>query len=258
MADIVVSVDHLVKKFPITPIKKIGVRQLWEFRKNPKSFVALRDVSIDVYKGEVIGLIGLNGSGKTTLSRIIAGISYPTRGSVTVNGSVSMLSTRSGLNSKLTGRENIFYKCLLLGFSYKYIKSIENSIIEFAELEDFIDQPMDHYSSGMQARLGFSISIHINPDILIIDEALAVGDSSFMEKCYNWIAEYQRNGNSIIYVSHSIAQVEAICNRVLWLHSGNVVGYKPTQEIIEPYNQFIRKYTKMSKEEKRRCHPSLE
>ena len=257
MREVVVACKDVFKQYPIIPPKGTGLKQLFSFRKNASSFTALSGISMEIYQGEVVGFIGLNGSGKSTLSRIIAGITYPSSGTIEVKGTVSMLSTKSGLNNYLTGRENIYYKCLLLGFDNKHIKSIENKIIEFAELEEFIDQPLENYSSGMQARLGFAISIHICPDILIVDEALSVGDSSFMEKCLSWMTQYRENGNSIIYVSHSISQMQEFCDRVLWLHNGRCIGLDTAQRLIPPYNSFAKAYTKMSKEEKKACQPHL-
>ena len=257
MSEVIVSCKDIYKQYPILPPKGVGLKQLLSTKKNASTFTALCGINMELLKGEVIGFIGLNGSGKSTLSRIIAGISYPSSGTVNVKGTVSMLSTRSGMNNYLTGRENIYYKCLLLGFDYKHIKSIENKIIEFAELEEFIDQPLENYSSGMQARLGFAISIHICPDILIVDEALSVGDSSFMEKCLAWMDQYRASGNSIIYVSHSVAQMQDFCDRILWLHNGKCVGFDTAQRLVPSYNTFAKAYTKMSKEEKKACQPRL-
>lgn len=203
---------------------------------------ALHDISIQIKPGEVIGLVGLNGSGKTTLSRIIAGLSKPTSGKVTVNGTVGMLAANAGLNGALTGRENIYYKCLLLGFSLKQITEMEDSIIAFAELEKFIDQPLKTFSSGMRSRLGFAVCTHTNPDILIVDEALAVGDQSFMDKCVAWMHAFIAQGHSVIFVSHSTNQMKGLCDRVMWLHQGECVGLGTVEEILPSYQDFAKEY----------------
>lgn len=211
-------------------------------RGNTKVHAALKNISISIAPGEVIGLVGLNGSGKTTLSRIIAGITQATAGEVQVNGTVGMLSPRTGLNGTLTGRENIYYKCLLLGFSMEQIREMEASIIAFAELEEFIDQPLKRYSSGMGSRLGFAICAHTDPDILIVDEALAVGDQSYMDKCIQWINEYRQRGRCVIFVSHTVTQMKNLCDRVMWLHKGECVGIGTPEEILPSYQAFAKEY----------------
>lgn len=218
---------------------------------------ALQDISLSVYPGEVIGLVGLNGSGKTTLTRIIAGIMAPTEGRAIVKGSVGMLTPRSGMMPALTGRENIRYKCLLLGFSMKQILEMESSIIDFAELEECIDLPVKGYSSGMVSRLGFAICAHTEPDILIVDEALAVGDQSYMDKCISWIHQFKKAGHCVLFVSHSVNQMYGLCDRVLWLHKGQCVGYAETEKILPSYVLFAKEYSKI-KNDPNAAFPSLE
>lgn len=207
-----------------------------------RKLYALRNVSISIAAGENIGFVGLNGSGKTTLSRIIAGVMKPSTGTVKVQGTVGMLSPRTGLNGALTGRENIYYKCLLLGFTMCEIQKMENSIISFAELEEFIDQPLKRYSSGMASRLGFAICAHTEPDILIVDESLAVGDQSYMEKCMQWINDYKSKGHCVIFVSHTVSQMRGFCDRVMWLHKGDCVGIGTPDEILPSYQTFAKEY----------------
>lgn len=239
-----IQCEHVEKTFRLRPSHAFSFRNGRQAEK-PLVHQALHDISISVKPGEVIGLVGLNGSGKTTLSRVIAGLSKPTGGKVTVNGTVGMLAATAGLTGSLTGRENIYYKCLLLGFSTKQVKAMEDSIIAFAELEKFIDQPLKTFSSGMRSRLGFAVCAHTNPDILIVDEALAVGDQSFMDKCVAWMHGFIAQGHSVIFVSHSTNQMKGLCDRVMWLHQGECVGLGTTEEILPAYQDFAKEYNKI-------------
>lgn len=220
----------------------------------PKSygedFYALTDVSFEIEQGDAVGFIGINGSGKSTLSSIIAGIVPPTSGELIVNGETSLIAVSAGLKGDLTGRDNIELKCLMLGFTKHQIKELEPKIIEFAELEKFIDQPVKSYSSGMKSRLGFAISIHVNPDILIIDEALSVGDKAFADKCLDKMHEFKQNGKTMIFVSHSMSQMKRFTDKILWLEFGRVREYGMTEDVLPKYEEFIKSYKQMSKKEK--------
>ncbi|GAA5415805.1 teichoic acids export ATP-binding protein TagH [Paraliobacillus ryukyuensis] len=220
----------------------------------PKSygeeFWALRDVSFQAEKGDVIGFIGINGSGKSTLSNIVAGIVPETNGTVELNGQAALIAVSSGLKNDLTGRQNIELKCLMLGFSKKQIEEMEDDIIEFAELEQFIDQPVKSYSSGMKSRLGFAISVSVDPDILIIDEALSVGDKAFAEKSLAKMKEFKEQGKTMIFVSHSIGQMKQFCEKILWLEYGMVKEFGNVEEVLPKYEAFIDNFKKMSKVEK--------
>lgn len=220
----------------------------------PKSygeeFYALRNISFEVPKGEVVGLIGLNGSGKSTLSNIIAGISEPTGGRIFINGTPSIINISSGLNKNLTGLENIELKGLMIGLSPKEIKDIQDEIVEFAELGKFINQPVKTYSSGMKSRLGFAISVNINPDILIIDEALSVGDVSFSEKCMNKMNEIRTQGKTIFFVSHSIGQIKSFCSKAMWLEYGILKAYGDVAEVTPMYERFTKIFNKMTPAER--------
>ncbi|TGA99211.1 teichoic acids export ABC transporter ATP-binding subunit TagH [Sporolactobacillus shoreae] len=245
-----VVVSHVTKKYKMFNSNSDKILDLILPKGYGKSFYALQDVSFDANKGDVVGIIGVNGSGKSTLSNIIAGIVPPTTGQVTVNGEASLIAIQSGLKGELTGRENIELKCLMLGFSKKEIKDLAPQIIEFADIGDFIDQPVKSYSSGMRSRLGFAISIHIDPDVLIIDEALSVGDQTFADKCLEKMNEFKKLGKTIFFISHSIPQMKKFCEKALWIQYGQVEGYGSMKEIMPQYEAFIANYKKMSNEEK--------
>ena len=211
---------------------------------------ALKDVSFSLNKGECLGLIGLNGSGKSTLANIIAGIVKPTRGRIQVNGEASCISVSVGLNPMLTGKENIEYKGLLLGFSPSEIKDMIPKIVEFADIGTYISQPVKYYSSGMAARLGFAISINVEPDVLVIDEGLSVGDQSFNDKCLDAMNAYRESGKTIIFVSHAIPTVRSFCTKVLWLEYGMVRMLDNSKEVCTAYYEFMAMYREMSNEER--------
>lgn len=201
-----------------------------------EEFTALNDVSFNVKKGEVFGIIGLNGCGKSTVLKIISGIYSPTKGSVKVNGTIApLIELGAGFDMDLTARENIYLNGSVLGYSKKYIDSKFNEIVDFTELHQFIDVPMKNYSSGMVARIGFAIATITDPDILIVDEILSVGDFLFQQKCENRINTLMNNGTTILIVSHSIDQIKRLCNRVVWLKSGQVVKIGDTQTICDEY-----------------------
>jgi teichoic acid transport system ATP-binding protein len=222
----------------------------------PKSygedFYALQNVDFEAEKGDVVGFIGINGSGKSTLSNIIAGIIPPTSGLVEVKGRTALIAVNAGLKNELTGRENIELKCLMLGFSKAEIKELEPDIIEFADIGKFIDQPVKSYSSGMRSRLGFAISVNVNPDILVIDEALSVGDQTFADKCLDKMNEFKAKGKTIFFISHSIGQMKKFCDKALWLEYGEVKDYGLIGEVLPKYEEFLKHYKNMSLEEKRR------
>ena len=217
------------------------------FGRGGTPFYALRDVSFTLNQGDSLGLVGLNGSGKSTLANIIAGLSMPSSGVIATNGVASLMAVSSGLNLYLTGMENIELKGLLLGFNMQQINEMKPQIQEFADIGEFIYQPVKSYSSGMKSRLGFAISININPDIIIIDEALAVGDSSFTQKCMDKMKEFQQQGKTLVFVSHSTRQVQDFCNDVLWLEYGTVRAFGPSDHVIPAYNSFVSQFSKWTK-----------
>ncbi len=199
-------------------------------------FRALQDVSFEIEKGEVIGIVGNNGAGKSTLLKVISGILRPTKGSVSLEGNVvPMLELGSGFDFDLSGRENIFLNGAILGYSEKFLKEKYDEIVEFSELGEFIDIPVRNYSSGMIMRLAFSIASQVVPDILIVDEILAVGDAAFQEKSYARMMELMSHGTTVLLVSHNIDQIRRLCDRVIWLDHGKVVSIGQTEEICEAY-----------------------
>jgi len=188
-----------------------------------EDFTALQDISFKIEAGDTFGIIGLNGSGKSTLLKVISGILKPTTGSVKVNGTIApLIELGAGFDPDLTARENIFLNGSVLGFSREFMREKFDEIIEFSELQDFVDVPIKNFSSGMVARIGFSVATIVKPDILICDEILAVGDYKFQEKCEQRIKDLMSGGTTVILVSHSIQQVERICNHILWLEHGKM------------------------------------
>lgn len=214
------------------------------FQKNKiyrvNKFIALENVSFDVYDGEVVGIIGRNGAGKSTTLSMIAKVLKPTSGSVSIKGRIApLLELGAGFHHDLTGRENIVLNGVLLGLSRKEILNKIDEIISFAELEEFIDQPIRVYSSGMMARLGFSIAIQVEPEILLIDEVLSVGDQSFQKKSSDKIDEFRKKGTTIIFVSHDIATVERICDKVVWIDQHKVKMNGKTNDVVPEYKKFF-------------------
>ncbi len=201
-----------------------------------EEFWALKNVSFNVSKGEVVGIIGKNGAGKSTLLKIISGILKPTKGSVTCSGSiVPMLELGSGFDHDLTGRENIFLNGAILGYGKEFLESKFEEILDFSELGRFIDVPIRNYSSGMLMRLAFSIATMVNPEILIVDEILAVGDAAFQEKSKARMMELMSGGTTVLFVSHSMDQIREMCNRVIWLDSGKIKMIGETQKVCDSY-----------------------
>ena len=202
-----------------------------------EDFIALNGVSLNIEKGDVFGIVGLNGSGKSTLLKIISGILTPTKGTVVTHGVIApLIELGAGFDLELTARENIYLNGSVLGFSKKYMDEHFDSIVEFSEMQDFLDTPMKNYSSGMIARIGFAIATMTVPDILIVDEILAVGDFKFQEKCEARINEMMNNGHTtVIVVSHSMGQIERLCRHCAWLEHGNLKMVGDTETVCTAY-----------------------
>lgn len=222
--DYLISFKDVSKEYTLYKNEKERFKSLFFKLKNAKKHMALKHVNLEIKKGEAIGIIGANGAGKSTLLKMITGVTFPTEGEVEVNGKVAaLLELTAGFSSEMTGRENIYLKGYVLGLSDKYIAEIEERVIEFAELGDYIDQPVRTYSSGMKMRLGFAINVNIEPDILVIDEALSVGDANFKKKCKNKIKSIIDSGTTVLYVSHSKDGVKEICSRAVYLKKGEII-----------------------------------
>lgn len=230
-----ISMRYLMTYDRIQSIKEYVV-QLLRRKIKYEEFWALKNVSFEVERGEVVGIIGHNGAGKSTLLKVISGILKPTGGSLEVHGNVvPMLELGSGFDHDLTGRENIFLNGSILGYSEKYLKEKYEQIVEFSELGKFIDVPIRNYSSGMLMRLAFSIATVVQPEILIVDEILAVGDAAFQEKSKARMLELMSGGTTVLFVSHSLEQIREMCDRVIWLEHGQIKAIGATKEICDAY-----------------------
>lgn len=241
--DVIIEVNNVSRCFNLArervdSLKEYIVRKL-KGNLHFDEFWALEGVSFNVRRGESIGLIGLNGSGKSTMLKVIAGVLKPTSGSVKVSGSVApLIELGAGFDLDLTARENIFLNGALLGHSREVMRGYYDEIVDFAELYDFMDVPVKNFSSGMTSRLAFSIATIGNPDILIVDEVLAVGDSKFQQKCIDRIQDMMSHGTTVLFVSHSIDQVKLVCNKVVWLEHGKLKAHGDAMEICEQYEKL--------------------
>ena len=207
-------------------------------------FWALRDVSFEVGPGESVGIVGSNGAGKSTLLRLMCGLGRPTSGDVLVRGRVAaLLEFGAGFHPHLTGRENLYVSAIVAGLRRREVRALFDTIVEFAELQDFIDQPLRTYSSGMQMRLGFSVAIHVDPAVMIIDEGLAVGDAHFAQKCLQRIELFRRAGKTLVMVSHDMASIRTFCTRAVWLRRGVLVGDGPVDAIVSRYSAVMEQET---------------
>jgi len=242
MSEVAIDLQEVSKRFILHPhrpflMTEVAKRVLSrKARRAGKEFWALRDVSFTVPKGQAVGLIGGNGAGKSTLLSLIIGSSRPTSGQVQVQGRIgALLELGAGFHPDLTGRENIVLNASLLGLTRKEIREKMDDIIAFTELGQFIDIPIRNYSSGMHVRLGFSVAIHIDPEILIVDEALSVGDASFQQKCTNRLRKIKETGVTFLVVSHSMDTLKSLCDELVWLDHGQMKMKGPAQQVAEAY-----------------------
>lgn len=241
-----VELNHLSKIYKLK--KKNG-----KDKSKSESFYALKDINLKIEKGDVVGILGTNGSGKSTLSMVLAGISDYDEGNMIVNGEQALISINTGLNQQLTGAENIELKGALLGFKKKRIQEITDGVIEFAELGDFLYQPVKKYSSGMKSRLGFSISLALDPDIFIVDEALSVGDKGFARKCLNRMMQLRDEKNkTILFVSHSLPQVREFCKSAVWIEGGKLVEFGEVNTVCDHYSKYVDELNGLSDQEKKK------
>jgi ABC-type polysaccharide/polyol phosphate transport system ATPase subunit len=234
-----VSVRYRLAAKKITSLKEYAISHLTG-KISYEHFNALDNVSLQVNRAEVVGLVGLNGAGKSTLLKLIAGVIRPSKGRVRVNGRVSpLLELGAGFNNELSGRENIFINGLLLGYSRSYIQENLEKIIAYAELEDFADVPIKNYSSGMRARLGFAIATQTEPEILIVDEVLAVGDGRFKKKSEGRMKDLIKSEATVLFVSHSLAQVRMLCDRVVWIERGKIRMTGEAETVCDAYEESL-------------------
>ncbi|MBU5268066.1 ABC transporter ATP-binding protein [Virgibacillus proomii] len=238
-SDIAVSVYNVTKKYKLYEDKWGPLKEVFFKKKLHNDFFALKNISLKFPAGESIGILGKNGSGKSTLLKIITGITEPTEGKIEVNGSLVFLDVSSGIDPELSGYENIFTKGILLGYSKHEMMKKVKDIIDFSELDDFIYQPVKNYSSGMRSKLGFAISVNVDPDILIVDEALAVGDEQFRKKCMKKMNQFKDEGKTIIFVSHDKNAIASFCSKAAWIEKGELIMYGDSKYVSDKYNEFM-------------------
>lgn len=244
-----IELENVTMKFNLGIEKNFSIKQAFVDFFNPKHkkkkkeyFCALDNISFSVKKGEVVGLIGSNGAGKSTLLKVVSGVMKPTKGKVTVHGAISpMIELGAGFDSELTARENIYLNGAILGYSKKFIDEKFNDIVEFSELKDFLDVPIKNFSSGMTAKLAFSIATIVDPEILIVDEILSVGDIKFQEKSKNKMLEMIKGGTTVLYVSHSLQSIKDLCDKVVWIEHGKMIKMGEAKKICEEYYEHQMK-----------------
>ena len=238
-----IKIENVSMKFNLEIEKDFSMKQAFvnlftkkKKKKKNEDFWALKDVSFNIGKGEVVGLIGSNGAGKSTLLKVVSGVMKPTKGKVEVKGVISpMIELGAGFDGNLTARENIYLNGAILGYSKEFLNDKFDEIVEFSELKDFLDVPVKNFSSGMTAKLAFSIATIVNPEILIVDEILSVGDIKFQEKSKKKMMEMIKGGTTVLYVSHSLESIKDLCTKVVWLEHGKVVKMGDTNKICDAY-----------------------
>lgn len=241
-----IKVENVSMKFNLGIEKDNSLKQtfirLLSFKKKKKKdyFYALKDISFEIKKGEVVGIVGSNGAGKSTLLKVVSGVYKPTNGKVEVEGKISpMIELGAGFDGELTARENIYLNGAILGYSKKFIDEKFEEIVEFSELRDFLDVPVKNFSSGMTAKLAFSISTIVDPEILIVDEILSVGDIKFQEKSKNKMMSMINGGTTVLYVSHSLDSIKTLCTKVIWLDHGKIKMIGDTKKVCQKYYDYI-------------------
>lgn len=240
--DTIIEVNDITMRFNLAEEKTDTIKEyfvkLISGKLHFNEFFALKNVSFQIKRGEAVALIGKNGSGKSTMLKILAGVMYPTKGSVTVNGSIApLIELGAGFDIELTAKENIYLNGAILGHDRKFMDQHFDEIVDFSELREFINVPLKNFSSGMTARLGFAIATIIKADILIVDEVLSVGDFRFQEKCKAKIAQLLESGTTLLFVSHSKEQVKALCPRAVWLDHGHMKAFGDTEEVYDLYEK---------------------
>ena len=242
--DIALKVNEVSIRYKVGDFKDIGLKE-WVMRHATKqyyveSFMAVNDVSFELRRGDMLGIVGSNGAGKSTLLKAVSGIMAPTKGNIDIYGNISaLLELVSGFDGNLTVKENAYLRGAMLGYSRAFMDEIYESIIEFAELKQFETRPFKQLSSGMQSRLAFAIASMVKPEILILDEVLSVGDGAFQEKSARKMREIMSGGTTTILVSHSLDQIRALSNKVLWMHKGRQIAFGPCQKVCDAYQNFL-------------------
>jgi len=244
LGETIIKVENVGMEFNLSQEKVDNLKEyVIKFLKRElmfQPFWALKNVSFEVKKGDRVGLIGMNGAGKSTLLKLISGVMKPTEGSIEVKGRISpLLELGAGFDHDYTGRENVFLNGALLGYNKEFIESKFDEIVEFSELEEFLDVPIKNYSSGMRARLGFSIATSVQPEILILDEVLSVGDIKFQEKSQKKMESLFNGDVTLLFVSHSVDQVKSFCNKAIWLQHGKLMAKGPVDEVCELYDKWV-------------------
>ena len=244
MAQDIIQVNNITVRYKIANDRVSSLKEfvIKKIKKSitEKDFLALDNVSFTVKKGDVVGVVGRNGAGKSTLLKVVSGIQKPASGNIVLNGRVvPMLELGAGFDMELSGKENVYLNGAVLGYSKEFLDEKYNDILEFSELGDFINMPVRNYSSGMVARLAFSIASMVNPEILIVDEVLSVGDENFQRKSKNRMIELMSGGSTVLFVSHNIKQIEEICNKAVWLEHGKVVMTGPSDVVCAEYNKSL-------------------
>lgn len=238
-----IEVDNVSLKYN-KPSEKIGtlkefIVRLFKGKLRYNEFWVLNDISVEVKRGESLALIGLNGCGKTTLLKTIAGILEPSKGEVRLGGTIApLINLGAGFDMESTAKENVFLNGAILGYSKKEMQAKYDSIVEFAELKDFMNTPIKNFSSGMLSRLGFAIAVDVQPDILLVDEVLSVGDYNFRQKCQKKIEELMANGTTLVYVSHNMNEVIRLCKHALWIKDNKMHMYGKSKDVVEKYLEF--------------------
>ncbi len=236
-----ISVSYITGDFSTTGLKDVIIQKLKRTYEK-KEFMALNGITFSLEQGELLGIIGTNGAGKSTLCKVISGIMRPTKGTMSVNGSIaSLLELGTGFDPDLTVKENTFLRGALLGYTKEFMNKTYDSIIDFAELKEFENRKFSHLSSGMKSRLAFSIACLVNPEILILDEVLSVGDGAFRKKSEAKMLEVIQGGATTILVSHSLAQIRRMATKVLWIEKGKQIDFGETEEICDKYEEFLKK-----------------
>ena len=244
MAQDIIQVNNITVRYKIANDRVSSLKEfvIKKIKKSitEKDFLALDNVSFTVKKGDVVGVVGRNGAGKSTLLKVVSGIQKPASGNIVLNGRVvPMLKLGAGFDMELSGKENVYLNGAVLGYSKEFLDEKYNDILEFSELGDFINMPVRNYSSGMVARLAFSIASMVNPEILIVDEVLSVGDENFQRKSKNRMIELMSGGSTVLFVSHNIKQIEEICNKAVWLEHGKVVMTGPSDVVCAEYKKSL-------------------